>query len=1727
MSVKIIAQVNAFSSERQEYDLEPCKVIDILKKIDVSGIVETGWRVMLNDEIIDDYEKETKDGDRLYIKVVPEGDNKDTGKGMGWAGAAMIIAGGILVFTGVGAPFGAALVGAGVGCLAGGIALYNMDIPELGDRESPEQDPSIRGSRNQMRERGYIPALFGRRRVYSDLASQYYTWVEDGKQYLYQLFCCGQKDQHIDVSTIKIADTLLSEYSATGDISKVLSGEDELLHMQIAYGESTTPIITKCVHESQHNSVLNHETEDGLDASLIETTVDDTEEIHVDILFNSGLGKYNNKGKLDKASVKITAQYKPDGAPDTAYKTLGHFSGDTDTIIKNELKTLRYSIHKTGLTPGKYSVKLTRVTADSKDSKTVDKCYVGSIRSIKNESPISRQKAKMLTLIGLKIRVSEKLNGIVDQLNFESESVLPVLSGSSGTAADWTTSAPSSNPASCAIWAMKGPYAQQPLQNSQIDWPAFARLYSWCAVHNYQCNAYLSESMTIQQLLSAIASTCRAEIFRVNGVITVVQDIERDSFVQLFTPRNSWDYQETISFTEIPDAMAVSFDNKEVGYAQDELMLYNTPTFQELEEPQEISDVKTWGVTDKDQAKRLGIYKYAVTRNRPIITTFKCDIEYMLCSKGDWIKYAGDVALAGIKQGRITAIQRDINNKVVSFESDEILPMEENKNYAIRVRLADASSVLLNILTAEGGQTKVYLAESVVLNIQENDLFAFGERGAETVDLVVTDISCEENLTASITAVGYAPEIFGLDNPGFILPPFRTNLSSYSGAIDTGQTNTDGWQTFYTFNDSYEEPERPNGGGTDGGWHRIQTQESKWISIKVAKTIYSGAWSAPSRTGEAAAFIAESAQAAVSKLFNTRQVTLYKKVSGQISSTGISTGLFVNFSYKEDDMALSWINPSDSNGWDWHYPVNVEEGENVYVTVATAQSRVLTDTIAYTQWPEPIITGHNGSNGYNTFTIRLWQRSAEVPSASPEGVVYNFQTGALSFTNMHGWQRSTPEVSDDPLWETYATALTTEATDTIRDGYTGAQGGEWSYPVKISANSTISMADVKAYIDSTIEARLPDPVVTVNYSSGVFAVNSYHKTEKAQSITLTYRAVQENTELDFTFDTAAINAVLPAGWSYTIDGKSITLRVGSNVRVWGGNFPVTIRFAKFLYDYFIGWETESEEFLLGLDDFVLGYEELEKDEDGNILYTTREIGFTYSGIDGGINRGNINSISDLKNIDWNIGDYFVWGGSDTAYSLSQTGQFYKSIIYKYVGEGGSWTFEEDRDTGHFAGSLSGVLGVLEEQLGKNNSEAEEFLDKLTANVIFAKKIVANDVFARTVSARLATIKGEGTVLNTLQNYIDSKTSAEIKQLLKETGLNTMENKTIIDGGYLKTSIIKAASIKAAMIDIDNVFAQNIKATGSIRVGVRYDKDGNINRDYQSSLGAWLGKNGMLKANKAELDNVKARGGTFEGAVKSSEGIFTKDFYAPSMTVLQEARGNISIDLWQENYTSLKQKLDWLLDNAKRPFSWYYSSLESSPSKGMYIDVTSLDDNNPYVTYTIVGKTPVAKASTMLIRFYEYLGNYRNELTYILYDSAGNQRTLIRDGQIMYHSNISDKLYFGYENRRCIVDAPYFYASKIYTMHGYEYSNRASNNYEFAPRRKDLFKSFSEAGIAKYFTAVLLGFRNSDNKLNLKPSYVVLSDGIYKVYVNDKIYDVSSDDETHLVIDGRRLCDLYF
>jgi len=368
--------------------------------------------------------------------------------------------------------------------------------------------------------------------------------------------------------------------------------------------------------------------------------------------------------------------------------------------------------------------------------------------------------------------------------------------------------------------------------------------------------------------------------------------------------------------------------------------------------------------------------------------------------------------------------------------------------------------------------------------------------------------------------------------------------------------------------------------------------------------------------------------------------------------------------------------------------------------------------------------------------------------------------------------------------------------------------------------------NLESYINAAVEDmqeivdNLADnPTVYTSISSCGVAVNDNDIATMTQTIAITFFAKQGEDELEFYFPMNKIRSLLPQGYSVEIDANNphtliLTIAEGTLVTTENLKFFINFTAYKYNFNYSDGEETGYYD---GADGEYGERTELE-------FETEYEAGFTVIGVQGGRYLGAVTAVASdyitIKTGDTTyqkavtsliLGDYFVYQGTNATSTLSEEGHFYTSQIYQFLGvsAGRVYMWALDNSSEHIGGSLTDVLAVANEELASNNSDIVQFLDHLTANSIFVDKLVANTILTNQIFANTA-------VLN-------------------------------------------------------QIFANDIKATGSIRVGNRFNADGTIADN--SKTGAWLGNSGVLKAHKAELTDVTSTGGTFSN-ITASGGTFT-------------------------------------------------------------------------------------------------------------------------------------------------------------------------------------------------------------------------------------------------------------
>ena len=109
---------------------------------------------------------------------------------------------------------------------------------------------------------------------------------------------------------------------------------------------------------------------------------------------------------------------------------------------------------------------------------------------------------------------------------------------------------------------------------------------------------------------------------------------------------------------------------------------------------------------------------------------------------------------------------------------DAEVAMENGKNYAIRFRKSDGSSLVLAVHTAEGSGKDILLSVPVATadGPAEGDLALFGEAGTESVELIVKAIIPQGDLAARITCVDAAPAVHTADT--LAIPAFDSQITT-------------------------------------------------------------------------------------------------------------------------------------------------------------------------------------------------------------------------------------------------------------------------------------------------------------------------------------------------------------------------------------------------------------------------------------------------------------------------------------------------------------------------------------------------------------------------------------------------------------------------------------------------------------------------------------------------------------------------------------------------------------------------------------------------------------------------------------------------------------------------------------------------------------------------------------------------------------------------------------
>ena len=712
-------------------------------------------------------------------------------------GAALVPASGFII---AGVTISAALAGAiitTVGALLslGLSMLFRPSPPQLQGLNERQASPTynITGIGNTQDPYGVVPIVLGRHRIFPPFASKAFTEVIGNDQYINALFCIGYGEPA--VSEMKIAETPVTAFDdieiAThvlepgGSLPSAISNFVEEEVFQISLGVGDDPITA-----DPRTSDLN------------------SDALSVDIVAPQGVYLIDTRGNTRVHRAKFRIEYRLVG--DTPWTVA--FDTEVQNNIRGEVVRKGY---RWNVTRGQYEVRIVRLEHAPTQfvELRTDQLYWTVLRSHRFDQPVTFDST--VTLVSLRIRATDQLSGQIDSFN-----CIVQQKGWKYDGADWADEQEISRPSDIFRTMLTNPANPKPIDEANID---FVTLNPWaddCIAKGWAFNQVRDFEASFWQCLTDVCAAGRAMPVVIDGKWGVIWERATPPAVtQAFTPRNTLSFSGERAYEVAPHGYRVQFINEDVGYQQDERIVYddgfsdaNATLIEGMDFP---------GVTDANLIWRLGRYHIAQRRLRRETYTIEVDIEQVACRRGDRVRVNHDVPMWGHAFGRVKAVNGDL------ITLDEPVSMIIGRAYVMRFRSVDGSNhndLLRTVETVEGlDQATVTLTGSGDLPA-EGDAFMFGETTAESVVLRVMSIQPGADFSARITLVDDAPGVLLADEGE--IPPFETGITAAVSARDfvatdlrvTEQVVFEGDQALAELRFSFKPPALANIAGHQVQW---------------------------------------------------------------------------------------------------------------------------------------------------------------------------------------------------------------------------------------------------------------------------------------------------------------------------------------------------------------------------------------------------------------------------------------------------------------------------------------------------------------------------------------------------------------------------------------------------------------------------------------------------------------------------------------------------------------------------------------------------------------------------------------------------------------------------------------------------------------------------------------------------------------------------------------------
>lgn len=611
--------------------------------------------------------------------------------------------------------------------------------------------PALTSVSNRENRWGNLFKVLGKVKIYPALAVEPAATAVGIVQTISGIFECGPGE--LAFSDPKIAGRPISEFPT--------------LTLEYQYGKDGDAPIT--VYTQATSTVNPNETLiiEAAPKVVTKTAGRTATRIGVNVTFPRGLYKRNaTTGAIEPYTVRIwvgvynsttNAAYVGEYVDITAAQTVPYFWYKEYTVPE--------ALHK---------VSMLRYTPNQSTSPDiVDECIWTDLIAY-GSGPLfydfknSEGQTVKFARIGYRAQATENLSGSLGEFSIIASSKFPVWDGTS-----WSAPVETANPAWLICGLLRSPFCYRPATDAEIDLPRFKEFADFCDEKGFKYNFAVPGERSLYETCQAVARAGRAFFYVRDGKYSVLIEKPVETIAAHFTMRNiiANSFSAKYSYVEPPDYVNCDFINKEKDYQQDLYPVYDDGKVKNVDFKSDQMSFE--GVDDPNQIYKL--IRYYLAQNRLVtgFYQFSTDVEGLLCEFGDRIKVTHERLGWGLGQGRITAVATGGGGVITGITLDTEQVMDLSTRFQVTIRLKTGGLVTREVV-AIAGATKTLTFVSSIPNTgtlpAPGDMVSFGVFGNDTRDLRILSVQTQPDLSHTIYAVDYIPQVYEADAGA--IPPF-------------------------------------------------------------------------------------------------------------------------------------------------------------------------------------------------------------------------------------------------------------------------------------------------------------------------------------------------------------------------------------------------------------------------------------------------------------------------------------------------------------------------------------------------------------------------------------------------------------------------------------------------------------------------------------------------------------------------------------------------------------------------------------------------------------------------------------------------------------------------------------------------------------------------------------------------------------------------------------------